>query len=73
MAQVRALYDRLTEDEFAAAARQLPPWEAEGRSLPVWRCLGVVVNEEWEHHRFAARDLDRIEERRAAGQDVTAT
>jgi DinB family protein/pentapeptide repeat protein len=24
------------------------------------RCLRVVLNEEWEHHRFAVRDLDRI-------------
>jgi hypothetical protein len=26
-------------------------------------CLHVIVEEEWEHHRFAERDLDAIEAR----------
>ncbi|WP_369371412.1 DinB family protein [Promicromonospora sp. Populi] len=66
VAQVRALYDSLTREQFEAPARRLPPWEPETRSLPVWRCLGVIVNESWEHHRFAARDLDELERRRLA-------
>jgi hypothetical protein len=32
----------------------------------VWRCLGVLANEAWEHHRFAERDLDELERRRLA-------
>jgi hypothetical protein len=24
-------------------------------------CLHVILNEEWEHHRYAVRDLDAIE------------
>lgn len=60
VAQVRALYDELTEGEFAAEARRLPPWEPDGATLPVWRCLGVVVNEHWAHHRFVERDLARL-------------
>jgi hypothetical protein len=35
-----------------------PPY-ARGRS--VRQCLGTVLNEEWEHHRFCVRDLDLIE------------
>lgn len=66
MAQVRAQYDSLTQEEFEAPAQRLPPWEPEARSLPVWRCLGVIVNEAWEHHRFAERDLDEVERRRVA-------
>ncbi|MEU4362143.1 DinB family protein [Promicromonospora sp. NPDC023987] len=66
VAQVRAQYDSLTQAEFEAPARRLPPWEAESRTLPVWRCLGVIVNEAWEHHRFAERDLDELERRRSA-------
>jgi hypothetical protein len=66
MAQVRAQYDSLTQEDFEAPARRLPPWEPETRSLPVWRCLGVIANEAWEHHRFAARDLDELERRRGA-------
>lgn len=26
-------------------------------------CLHVILNEEWEHHRYAVRDLDVIEAR----------
>jgi uncharacterized damage-inducible protein DinB len=66
VAQVRAQYDSLTQAEFEAPARRLPPWESETRNLPVWRCLGVIVNEAWEHHRFAARDLDELERGRLA-------
>ncbi|GAB2490082.1 DinB family protein [Promicromonospora xylanilytica] len=65
-AQVRAQYDALTQEAFEAPARRLPPWEPETRTLPVRRCLGVIVNELWEHHRFAERDLDELERRRGA-------
>lgn len=68
-AQVRAHYASLTQQEFEAPARRLPPWEPETRSLPVWRCLGVIANEAWEHHRFAARDLDELERRQSAQQE----
>jgi uncharacterized damage-inducible protein DinB len=67
VAQVRALYGSLTQEDFEAPARRLPPWEPETRSLPVWRSLGVIVNESWEHHRFAERDLDELERRLALG------
>jgi hypothetical protein len=72
VAQVRALYDALTQEEFTGPARRLPPWHGD-EILPVWRSLGVIVSEEWEHHRFAERDLDRIERDRAGGQDVPGT
>jgi hypothetical protein len=34
-----------------------PPY-AKGRS--VQQCLVTVFNEEWEHHRFCLRDLDKL-------------
>lgn len=68
LSQVNALYGSLTQDEFEAPARRLPPWEPETRSLPVRRCLGVIVNEAWEHHRFVERDLDELERRHRAGR-----
>jgi hypothetical protein len=41
-------------------------------------CLHVILEEEWEHHRYAVRDLDAIEARaggpqagRSTGQDLT--
>lgn len=64
VAQVEAFYAVATDEDLSAPARRLPPWEPEDRSLPVWRCLRVILNEEWEHHRFAVRDLDELDRRR---------
>ena len=61
VAQVRTLYGALTQEEFEAPARRLPPWEPEGRSLSVGSCLGVITEESWAHHQFAERDLDVLE------------
>ncbi|MFY0407843.1 DinB family protein [Solicola sp. PLA-1-18] len=30
----------------------------------VRQCLGTILEEEWEHHRYAVRDLDALESRR---------
>jgi hypothetical protein len=45
--------------EDLAAVRKNPhnPEHAE----TVRSCLHVILEEEWEHHRFAVRDLDAIE------------
>jgi len=39
------------------------PGYPESMSFPVQRCLGCIVNEEWEHRLFAERDLAVLEER----------
>jgi hypothetical protein len=39
-----------------------PPY-AKGRR--VRQCLGTVLNEEWEHHGFCVRDLDKLSRRGA--------
>ncbi len=36
------------------------PW-APGRSKSVLACLRTILEEEWEHHRYAVRDLDTLE------------
>ena len=41
------------------------PWAAEYEET-VLDCLHVILNEEWEHHRYAVRDLDAIESRAGA-------
>lgn len=33
------------------------------RPHPVVKCLHVVLSEEWEHHRYAVRDLETLESR----------
>jgi hypothetical protein len=39
------------------------PGYPESKSFPVRRCLGAIVNEEWEHRLFAERDLDVLTSR----------
>ncbi len=41
------------------------PW-APAHDVTVAGCLRVILNEEWEHHRYAVRDLDAIEGRAGA-------
>jgi hypothetical protein len=41
---------------------RINPW-ADDRSVSVGHCLGVILNEEWEHLRFALRDLDVLKSR----------
>ncbi|ACZ29976.1 pentapeptide repeat protein [Xylanimonas cellulosilytica DSM 15894] len=65
VAQVRAFLAAQTAETFARRPHRLPPWD-EGAPGPdrdrmtVGRCLGVIGNEEWEHLRFALRDLDAL-------------
>ncbi|WP_425954769.1 DinB family protein [Xylanimonas sp. McL0601] len=66
VAQVRDFLAAATPEEFAAPAPGLPPWHEDSpeeyrRRMTVGRCLGVIGNEEWEHLRYAVRDLDTIE------------
>lgn len=35
-------------------------WPTYARGRTVRQCLGTVVNEEWQHHRFCVRDLDKL-------------
>ena len=39
------------------------PWNPEHPETTL-SCLHVVLKEEWEHHRYAVRDLDAIEAER---------
>ncbi|MFC7404560.1 DinB family protein [Georgenia alba] len=62
VAMVRDYLAAVTADELEER-RGRPPWASQ---VPTVRqCLGVIINEEWLHHRFAVRDLDAIEAGRA--------
>jgi len=50
--------ERLAEPAPVPDDDRWPPY-ARGRS--VRQCLGTVLTEEWEHHRFCARDLTILE------------
>jgi hypothetical protein len=61
MALVRGLVDALTRAELERDCSRAPaPGYPEG-SRSVGECLGVVMEEECEHHRFAVRDLAVLE------------
>lgn len=54
--------------ELLAAAAPVPDddvWPPYARGRTVRQCLGTVLNEQWEHHRFTTRDLDLLDRRSA--------
>jgi hypothetical protein len=62
MDTVRHVIDELTD---AGLDANTDPVEGSGwpppESIPVRRCLLIVLNEEWEHRRYAERDLSVLE------------
>jgi hypothetical protein len=58
VAMVRGFLASVTSDELAGTRRN--PHDPECQET-ILSCLHVILNEEWEHHRFAVRDLDAIE------------
>lgn len=58
VAMVRDFLTTVTSDELAATRRN--PWDP-GHQETTLSCLHVILEEEWEHHRYAVRDLDAIE------------
>ena len=58
VAMVRDFLATVTPDELAATRRN--PHAPEHQET-VLSCLHVILEEEWEHHRYAVRDLDAIE------------
>jgi hypothetical protein len=63
LAMVRALLATVTPEELAQPRRN--PW-APDHPETVLSCLHTILEEEWEHLRFAVRDLDAIDARAAA-------
>jgi hypothetical protein len=58
VAMVRDFLATVTPDELAATRTN--PWAPEYHET-VRSCLHTILEEEWEHHRYAVRDLDAIE------------
>jgi len=58
VAMVRDFLATATSEELAASRRN--PWSPEYPETTL-SCLHVILEEEWEHHRYAVRDLDAIE------------
>jgi DinB superfamily/Pentapeptide repeats (8 copies) len=58
VAMVRDFITAVTPDELAAPRRN--PWAPQYPETSL-SCLHTILDEEWEHHRYAVRDLDAIE------------
>jgi hypothetical protein len=58
VAMVRDYLAGVTAEDLAVPRRN--PWVPE-QVRSTLSCLHVVLQEEWEHHRFAVRDLEAVE------------
>ncbi|MDV3220953.1 DinB family protein [Intrasporangium sp.] len=58
VAMVRDFLAAVTSEQLAVTRRN--PW-APDHPETTRSCLHVILEEEWEHHRYAVRDLDAIE------------
>ncbi len=59
MATVREVLAGLTDEQLNGSTEPVAePGYPESESFGVRRCLGAVINEEWEHRLYAERDLD---------------
>jgi hypothetical protein len=67
MAMVRGIVDGLTDDDLERVCPRLPApgYPEEARSVGL--CLGVIMEEECEHRRYAVRDLAALEADPGAG------
>lgn len=63
VAMVRDFLVTVTPSALAAARQD--PWD-EPDPQTTLSCLHVILDEEWEHYRYAVRDLDAIEARPGA-------
>jgi hypothetical protein len=77
VAAVTGFLERVTPDQLDEPRPD--PW-APDRTVTVRACLHTVLEEEWEHHRYATRDLDALDARRggssgrgSAGGDPVGT
>lgn len=60
-AVVRTFLEGLTAETLAGDTTPVPgPGWPEPRSYPVKECLRVVLNEEYQHRRYAERDLTKL-------------
>jgi hypothetical protein len=56
-AMVRDVVESLTDEQLASTVTCLEPGWPQLADFPLRECLLIILNEEWEHAGFAARDL----------------
>lgn len=60
-AMVRDVIEGLTADQLNSQVSRTTPGWPQVEDFPLAECLYVVLNEEWEHRRYAERDLDILQ------------
>jgi hypothetical protein len=61
-AMVRSVVGSLTDEQLASSVTRTEPGWPQIKDFPLKECLLVVLNEEWEHRRYAERDLTALQE-----------
>jgi hypothetical protein len=56
-AMVGSVIESLTPEQLGSAVSQSEPGFPQLEDFPLRECLLIVLNEEWEHHDYAERDL----------------
>jgi len=64
-ALVRRLVADLTDEQLTSTVTATGPGWPPATDMPLERCLRIVVNEEWQHRRYAERDLDALNDQAA--------
>lgn len=59
-AMVRDVIGSLTDEQVAATVTRTESGWPRAEDFPVKECLHIVLGEEWEHRRYAERDLTRL-------------
>lgn len=60
-ASVRRVIEGLTPEQLAATVTRTEPGWPQAEDFPVRTCLWIVLVEQWEHRRYAERDLAILE------------
>lgn len=61
-AMVRQVIASLTDEQLASEVTRTEPGWPQAQGFPVKECLQIVLIEEWEHRRYAERDLTALEQ-----------
>lgn len=60
-AMVRGVVASLTDEQLAARVTRTESGWPQLEGFPIGECLGIILNEEWEHRLYAERDLATLE------------
>jgi hypothetical protein len=60
-AMVGQVRESLNDEQLASEVTRTEPGWPQEENFPLKECLGIILNEEWEHRLYAERDLTALE------------